>query len=69
VVAAGNPVDSGVRSLLPEELAAIPAARRPRFLAILITPGSSPAAQPFESWGYRPIINAPACALYEITLK
>jgi hypothetical protein len=35
VVAAGNPVDARVRAYLPEEVATA----RPRYLAVLVTPG------------------------------
>jgi hypothetical protein len=61
VVAAGNPVDPSVRSLLLEDVDALPADRRPRYLAVLVTPGSEAAADwntryaaRLEQWGYRP---------------
>ena len=66
VVAAGNPVDCRVRALLPQDLLAIPPANRPRYLAVLIPPGSSPQAPPLEEWGYRPLIKRAAGALYEL---
>lgn len=40
IAAAGNPVDEEVRSFLPEELAAIAPARRPRYVAVLAVPGA-----------------------------
>jgi hypothetical protein len=69
VVAGGNPVDLRVRSLLPEELEAIPITKRPQFLATLITPGSSPRPQPIGEWGYQPVLETSSGAIYQITLK
>jgi hypothetical protein len=66
VVAAGNPVDVRVRSLLPEELTPIPTGARPRFVTVLITPGSTPQMPPVEEWGYRPMIRSADGAIYEI---
>jgi hypothetical protein len=40
--AAGNPVDPSVRSLLPEELDALPPSGRPRRVALLPAPDGSP---------------------------
>lgn len=65
VVAAGNPVDPAVRSLMPEDLETMPAAARPRFLAVLVTPGSSPALPPIATWGYRQIAQGRSGALWE----
>lgn len=65
VVAAGNPVHPSVRSLMPEEVEAMPAAARPRFLAVLITPGSSPVMPPIAQWGYRQIAQGHSGALWE----
>jgi hypothetical protein len=66
VVAAGNPVDPAVRSVLPEELLALPPAVRPRYLAILIPPGSHPRTPPLEQLGYTPIIKSASGGLYAI---
>jgi hypothetical protein len=63
VVAAGNPVDTRVRSLLPEELAAIPPDRRPRYVVTLPTPGS-PGLQS-DPDGYRVIARGQSGNLYE----
>lgn len=65
VVAAGNPVDPAVRSCLPQEMEAMPASARPRYLAVLITPGSAPAVPPVGQWGYREIAQGRAGALWE----
>jgi hypothetical protein len=58
VVAAGNPVDPSVRALTPDEMSGLPAGARPRFLAVLLTPGSSPGwearySASLAAWGYR----------------
>ena len=56
VVAAGNPVNAAVRAFLPEEMDALPAEARPRYLAVLVTPGFDwrPKYGPrIASWGYR----------------
>ena len=45
VVAAGNPVHTAVRALLPEELDALAPAARPRYLAVMVTSGSQAAAR------------------------
>lgn len=55
-VAAGNPVDPRVRALLPEDLDALAPAARPRYLAVLVTPGFDWRAhygQRLAAWGYR----------------
>jgi hypothetical protein len=62
VVAAGNPVDLDVRSLLPEEIEALPPDRRPRYLALLPTPGS-PAPQ-FQPDGYSVLARGECGILY-----
>jgi len=66
VVAAGNPVDPSVRSLLPGEVEAI----RPRYLAVMIAPGSDTAWQSrygarLSAWGYQTIAEFRAGALLE----
>jgi hypothetical protein len=66
VVAAGNPVDPRVRALLPEEVAAA----RPRYLAVLVTPGfdwRAKYAQPLTALGYRTVAQCPDGALLELT--
>jgi hypothetical protein len=67
-VAAGNPVDARVRALAPEE---VPAAR-PRYLAVMITPGSEAGADwearygtRLSDWGYRMLTKCKAGALLE----
>jgi hypothetical protein len=59
VLAAGNPVHPAVRVLAPEDLDALPASGRPRYLAALVSPGSDEAATwrtrraaDFARWGY-----------------
>ena len=56
VVAAGNPVEPSVRAWLPEEMDAMAPAARPRYLAVLATPGFDwrPGyAVKIAAWGYR----------------
>jgi hypothetical protein len=56
VAAAGNPVDLRVRALLPEEIDALPSGSRPRYLAVLVTPGFDwhpHYADRLAAWGYR----------------
>jgi hypothetical protein len=62
VVAAGNPVNPAVRALLPEQIAALPESQRPRYLALLFSPGSEATATwrthyAYEcgQWGYIPV--------------
>lgn len=58
VVAAGNPVHPEVRAFLPEDLDRLPPAARPRYLAVLVTPGFDwrpHYARRLESWGYHAI--------------
>jgi hypothetical protein len=72
VVAAGSPMNPVVRSLLPEDVEALPAATRPQYLVVLVTPGSE-AATTWESrygmtiaaWGYRKLTPGKFGALYE----
>ena len=61
VVAAGNPVHTAVRTLLPQELDAVPLDARPRYLAVMVTSGSEAAADwqsrygaRLANWGYEP---------------
>ncbi|SPF38507.1 membrane hypothetical protein [Candidatus Sulfopaludibacter sp. SbA4] len=61
LVAAGNPVHTAVRTLLPEELDAVPLYARPRYLAVMVTSGSEAAADwqsryraRLANWGYEP---------------
>jgi len=56
VVAAGNPVDSRVRALLPEEIDALAPENRPRYLAVLVMPGAEwqpKYGDKMASWGYK----------------
>ena len=64
VVAAGNPVDLLVRSVLPEEFTGGPAN-----LVILVTPGSSPRLPDLERWGYRVTYQGQYGGLYTTLLK
>jgi hypothetical protein len=68
VVAAGNPVDPRVRALLPEELDALPPGSRPRYLAVLVTPGfdwRSRYADRIARWNYQPRVGGASGALFE----
>jgi hypothetical protein len=64
IVAAGNPVHTSVRTVLAEEMDALPLAKRPHTLAVLVTPGSE-AASAWRSryntelvkWGYTPLVE------------
>ncbi|MBZ5725057.1 MAG: hypothetical protein LAP87_08675 [Acidobacteriia bacterium] len=71
VVAAGNPVRTEVRSLLPEEIAALPAGARPRFLAVLPTPVANDwrfrHRGDLAAWGYQPVVESRGAALFERT--
>jgi hypothetical protein len=65
-VAAGNPVDPSVRSLLPEEVESA----RPRYLAIMITPGSENTwrahyGAQLSAWGYQTVMQFRCGALLE----
>jgi hypothetical protein len=64
VVAAGNPVDPSVRSLLPEGLEEA----RPRYLAVMLTPGSPNGWRErhrTELSAYQTLVEFPAGALLE----
>jgi hypothetical protein len=68
VVAAGNPVDRRVRALLPEEVEAV----RPRYLAVLVTPGfdwRSKYAGQLASWGYRAYVETQDGAVFQRDFK
>jgi hypothetical protein len=68
VVAAGNPVHPEVRALLPEELDALAPAARPRYLAVLVTPGSDwrpHYAAKLSDWGYQARVERQYGALLE----
>ncbi len=64
VVAAGNPVDLRVRSLLREELEAIPPSQRPRYVVVLPTPGSPPVP-PLELDHYNVLLKGRLGVLYK----
>ncbi len=71
VVAAGNPVHPEVRALSPGELAALPAAALPEYLAVMPTPGSAAAATwrsqygpQLAKLGYRLVVNGTLAAIY-----
>jgi hypothetical protein len=59
VVAAGNPVNPAVRCFLPEQMDALLPTQRPRYLAVLFSPGSDAANTWRNSvnptWGYTPV--------------
>ena len=71
VLAAGNPVDPKVRALAPEDLDALPADARPRYLAVMAAPGT-PASTGWRdlygprlaAWGYRPQAEIPMGGLF-----
>ena len=68
VVAAGNPVRPAVRALLPEQVEAL--ARRPRYLAVLLTPGMSPDwlaryGPQIAGWGYAVRLESPHGVIFE----
>jgi hypothetical protein len=71
-VAAGNPVRTEVRAFLPEDMAGMKDAQRPRWLAILSTPGS-PGWERFEpqlsEWGYRPLIRGEHGIIFERSFR
>jgi hypothetical protein len=69
IVAAGNPVDPRVRALMPEELAALAPADRPRYLAFLVTPGfdwRSKYLAGLTALGYRTRVDGENSALLEL---
>jgi hypothetical protein len=61
VVAAGNPVNPAVRSLLPEDMDALSRGNRPKYLAVLVPPGSidwrARYGERIARWGYRTIVG------------
>ena len=68
VVAAGNPVRPAVRALLPEQVDAL--AGRPRYLAVLLTPGMSPGwlsryGPQLAAWGYAPALQGAHGVIFE----
>jgi len=72
VVAAGNPVNPSVRALLPEEIDALPETRRPRYLALMVTPGSEAGAAwqtryapRLTKWGYHSRLESKFGGIYE----
>lgn len=76
LVAAGNPVHAAVRSLLVEEIDALPAAQRPPYLAVLFSPGSEPSpvlraryAPQFAKWGYTPAVEGKDGVLLRLTRR
>jgi hypothetical protein len=72
LVAVGSPLDPSVRSLLPEEIDALSARARPRYLVVLVSPGSEVSGN-WESqygpaigrWGYRKLAPGRLGALFE----
>lgn len=66
VVAAGNPVVPAVRALVPEKVAA---GTRPRYLAVLTTPGSPEwqkrYGEKLAEWGYRVQVQGKSGTLLE----
>lgn len=72
VVAAGSPMDPAVRSLLPEEIDALPPGERPHYLVVLLSPGTEAFANwesrygpAIGSWGYKLVIRGKSGALFE----
>jgi hypothetical protein len=72
MVAVGAPVDWEVRSLLPEEIDALPGGMRPQYLVVLVTPGSdvtssweSRYGREIVGWGYRKLAPGKMGALFE----
>jgi hypothetical protein len=68
--AAGNPVNPAVRSLLKEELEALPAGERPRRLAVLPTPDAPPdwfarRSPDLERWGYKVVERGSHGVIFE----
>jgi hypothetical protein len=75
ILAAGNPVHPAVRALAAEDLDALPAAGRPRYLAAMLMPGSAESstwrtrrAAEFERWGYSIAGDSGLGAILEQTL-
>ncbi len=72
VVAAGNPVHPEVRAFLPDEMDALPAAARPKYLAVLVTPGPdwrSKYAPKLANLGYKERFLGSNGALFERNLR
>ena len=74
-LAAGNPVHPAVAALAAEDLDALPATARPRYLAAMLMPGSAEAstwrtlhAAEFERWGYTSTGDAETGAILERSL-
>jgi hypothetical protein len=72
IVAAGNPVSPGVRSLLSDEIGALPPNQRPRYLTVLVTPGSESASSwrdryigQIVAWGYHEYATGRFGGVYE----
>jgi len=72
VVAAGNPVNPAVRSLAPEELDGMAAAERPRYLAVLVAPGTEASSDwrsrygpRFVRWRYRMVSEGKLGAVFQ----
>jgi hypothetical protein len=68
LAAAGNPIDPRVRALLPEDVEAMAPAERPRFLAVLVTPGfdwRAHYAGQIARWGYTERKGGADGALFE----
>ena len=71
-VAAGNPVDPAVRALAPEDMDALAPTARPRYLAVMASPGT-PASMAWRdlygprlaAWGYRPQAEIPLGGLFQ----
>src|SRR5262249_43105979 len=68
VVAAGNPVDPSVRSQLPDDVESA----RPKYLAVMLTPGSesidvwlSKEGAKYSRWGYQTIVQARSGVIFE----
>lgn len=75
ILAAGNPVHPAVRALAGEDLDALPAAGRPRYLAAMLMPGSAEAstwptrhAAEFARWKYSIAGDTGLGAILEQTL-
>ncbi|HLK68470.1 MAG TPA: hypothetical protein VKU19_33790 [Bryobacteraceae bacterium] len=72
LVAVGSPMNPAVRSLLPEEMDALPAESRPLHLVVLVTPGSEVAhsweeryGPKIAGWGYRKTVPGQMGALFD----
>ncbi len=73
VVAAGNPVNTAVRCLLPEQIGAMAPAARPHYLVVLVTPGSEAARNwktvygpRIHGWGYAPVAETEFGGLFRL---